>query len=188
MNDPAKQLVLTGRFAFETIRLTRCAASAGRRTPPPAARAATRRYPARPSDRESRPSLERVALPPKRGLSRPRAAASEGALPMYRLCLTQWPSAQSPRAGGWGHSGGCEVSDSEAEAAAGWEAESASAVGTQCAVSTRGDGFASRSVKAVRGTVTKSWQSERPHSQRSNKVSASPAPPNATSLMKRCLA
>jgi hypothetical protein len=29
MNDPAKQRVLNGRFAFETIRLTRCAASAG---------------------------------------------------------------------------------------------------------------------------------------------------------------
>jgi 2-polyprenyl-6-methoxyphenol hydroxylase-like FAD-dependent oxidoreductase len=39
-----------------------------------------------------------------------------------------------------------------------------------------------------RGTVTKSWQSERPHSHRSNRVSLSPAPPNATSLMKRCLA
>ena len=68
------------------------------------------------------------------------------------------------------------------------KAEFASAVGTQCSVSTRGDGLENTSVKAARGTVTKSWQSERPHSHRSNRVSASPAPPNATSLMKRCLA
>src|SRR5207247_3728186 len=113
-------------------------------------------------------------------------ASDEEPNPAPRLC-NRGPTAVSPRGGGCGQSGVCEASHSEGEGAGG-KAESASVVGTQCAVSTRGDGFENTSVKAVRGTVTKSWQWGWPHSQRSSSVSPSPAAPNATSLMKRCLA